>query len=118
MDQQLIEQNKIKLEVEKKRLETMLGRFASRQKTTDREEYATKFPNLGDEEGDNAQEVEMYETNLGEERSLEQRLQKVNAALERVADGRYGKCVVGGEEIEEARLRVAPEADTCVQHSR
>mgnify|MGYP001559128704 FL=1 len=118
MDAVLVEKNRIKLVEEKKRLETLLGRFASRQKTVDREEFASKFPNLGDSEGENASEVEMYETNLGEERSLEQRLQKVNAALKRIDAGNYGKCSVGGEEIEAARLTVAPEADTCVKHSQ
>ena len=118
MNQDFIEQSKKKLEDEKSRLETLLGRFAKRAKTTDREEFASKFTNLGNEEGDNAQEVEMYETNLGEERSLERRLQKVNSALERIENGNYGKCSVGGEEIEAARLSVAPEADTCVRHSK
>lgn len=113
----LIEQNKIKLETEKERLERLLASFAHKEKTTTREEYSADFPNMGDSADDNAMEVALYETNLAEEKSLESRLDKVNAALRRIADGTYGKCAVGGEEIEEARLSVAPEADTCVKHS-
>lgn len=118
MNQEFIAQSQQKLEDEKKRLEGMLGKFAHKQQTKDREEFAANFPNLGNDEDANAAEVTMYETNLGEEHSLELRLHKVNSALEKIGKGMYGKCSVGGEEIEEARLKVAPEADTCVKHSQ
>lgn len=118
MNQELIDQNKLKLEAEKKRLEGLLGRFAHRDDEAGKENYHTDFPNVGDSADDNAMEVDMYETNLGEEKALEGRLQKVNSALERIVAGKYGLCLVGGEDIEEGRLRVAPEADTCVKHSQ
>lgn len=118
MDLKIIEQNKIKLETEKQRLEKMLASFAHKEKTSNKEEYTTDYPNISDDMDDNAIEVEMYAASLGEEKSLEGRLQKVNSALERIAAGNYGRCSVGGEEIEAARLSVAPEADTCVKHAR
>ena len=102
----------------KEHLEKLLGRVARRQATTTNEEYAPKFPNISDDMDDNALEVDQYDVNLGEEKALEPRLLKVNAAFERIASGTYGKCSVGGEEIEEARLAAAPEADTCVKHAR
>lgn len=117
MNPQLLEENKQLLVSEKRRLEKLLGRFAHRHDEADRENFETDFPNVGDSADDNAMEVAMYEANLGEEKTLESRLQKVNAALNRMAAGSYGMCNVGGEQIEEARLRVAPEADTCVVHS-
>lgn len=117
MKQDLIKSNQIKLEAEKTRLERLLGHFAHREDEAGKENFKADFPNVGDDADENAMEVEMYEANLGEERTLEARLGKVNSALSKIATGSYGRCSVGGEEIEEARLLAAPEADTCVKHS-
>lgn len=113
----MIEINKTKLLTEKTRLEGLLSRFANKEEKTTREDFTSRFPNLGDSMDENANEVEMYEAELGEEKSLEIRLRKVNDALARIDSGTYGRCSVGGEEIEAARLMVAPEAETCVKHS-
>ena len=43
-------------------------------------------------------------------------LTEVDAAIERVATGRYGVCEMCGKPIDEARLEVRPTARTCVQH--
>ncbi|PIR96872.1 MAG: hypothetical protein COT91_04390 [Candidatus Doudnabacteria bacterium CG10_big_fil_rev_8_21_14_0_10_41_10] len=117
MNTNLIKENKVKLMTEKKRLEELLSELGPLTDTKSREDYKSDFPNMGDSQDDNAQEVTQYETNLGKEKVLETRLQKVNIALEKIENGTYGKCLVGGEDIEEARLKVAPEVDTCVKHS-
>jgi DnaK suppressor protein len=44
-------------------------------------------------------------------------LQEVDAALARLADGTYGRCAVGGEAIDPARLAARPTATTCVRHA-
>ncbi len=41
-------------------------------------------------------------------------LDEVDRALERIADGTFGICVVCGNPIPDARLRVRPWADRCV----
>jgi YteA family regulatory protein len=41
-------------------------------------------------------------------------LESVESALDRVANGSYGKCVSCGKEIEEARLEVIPWANECI----
>jgi DnaK suppressor protein len=41
------------------------------------------------------------------------RLQRVDAALERLEDGEYGLCLACGAEIAEARLDETPEIETC-----
>ena len=110
----LVEENKQKLVAEKAHLEKLLSRVAEKGK--DGGDFRPKFPNIGDDEGDSAIEVEQFEVNLAEEGDLEQKLVKVNAALGRIEDGKYGMCAVGGEELAEERLRVVPEADTCVAH--
>ena len=47
------------------------------------------------------------------ENSADQRAQ-VQAALARIEDGSYGRCVDCGQEIPAARLEVRPEAARCV----
>jgi RNA polymerase-binding transcription factor DksA len=53
---------------------------------------------------------------LGE--NAEQHLAEVDAALKRIEDGTYGTCVVGGEQIDEARLEAMPWASLCIDHAR
>ena len=45
-------------------------------------------------------------------------LQQVRAALERIEDGAYGKCVVDGGPIEEKRLDAVPWALYCIKHQQ
>jgi DnaK suppressor protein len=46
---------------------------------------------------------------------LAERIDRLTAALERIAQGRYGVCEVCGEPIEPARLQAVPESETCVK---
>ena len=41
-------------------------------------------------------------------------LERVNAALERLTNGRYGRCIKCGVDIGLARLKVAPEVALCL----
>lgn len=45
---------------------------------------------------------------------MEQRLEQIEAALERVEDGEYGYCCLSGEPIGYARLRARPETPFSV----
>jgi DnaK suppressor protein len=45
------------------------------------------------------------------------RLADIDAALERVAAGTYGRCVVCGTPIPEPRLQARPFAATCLTHA-
>ena len=47
---------------------------------------------------------------------LEARYDRVLAALARIEQGTYGICEVGGQTIEEDRLRADPAATTCKAH--
>ncbi len=51
---------------------------------------------------------------LGLVDSLKQRLAEVDAALLRVADGTYGRCISCGRDIGAARLENRPESIHCV----
>lgn len=46
------------------------------------------------------------------------RLEKIEAALQSIDAGTYGKCSVDGKDIEPKRLDAEPTATTCIEHSR
>ncbi|MEZ5863567.1 MAG: TraR/DksA family transcriptional regulator [Geminicoccaceae bacterium] len=48
------------------------------------------------------------------DRQRQQRIRRVEAALERMADGDYGWCVRCGEPIASGRLEADPAVPTCV----
>jgi len=43
------------------------------------------------------------------------RLQQVDAALQRIENGTYGKCLRCGKEIEPERLKVMPAVEYCIE---
>ena len=68
------------------------------------------------EEGDTAENIEQYDNNSAVLDQLEVRLNEVKSALEKIESGKYGTCEIGGEEIEEDRLKANPAAKTCILH--
>lgn len=117
MNKTLLEEHKAKLLAEQNRLRQML----KRDTVPDSEIHGgriPKFTEVGSEQGENAFEVEQFGNDLSVAEDMETRLLKVEAALARIEDGTYGKCLVGGDEIEEARLAAEPAAETCVKHAK
>jgi RNA polymerase-binding transcription factor DksA len=47
---------------------------------------------------------------------LKLRLDDIEAALEKIREGKYGICEKGGEEIEEEVLDIDPESRLCKNH--
>jgi len=118
MNQQLAEENKKKLLEEQKRIKQVLGHEDTKDgKGEFPGEYKPKYDELGNEEGENASEVENFGNQLGVTESLEAQLTKVEQALVRIENGTYGQCAMG-DEIEEERLRAFPAADTCMKHAK
>ncbi len=114
----LIEENKRKLLEEQKRIKTVLdhgdikdgsGEFPG--------DYKPKYDEMGREDGENASEVENFQNQLSVTHDLELKLKKIESALARIEDGSYGKCAMG-DEIEEARLKAEPSAETCIKHAK
>ncbi|MEY4722914.1 MAG: hypothetical protein RLZZ324_427 [Candidatus Parcubacteria bacterium] len=98
---------------EETRLKGELAEFASQNpKNTD--DYDAKFPNMGDKEDENAEEVSTYSTNLTLERTLEGNLRDVEKALERIKKGTYGTCKYCNKPIDEKRLRARPSSSSCI----
>lgn len=114
MDTQATEQLKKILLQKKESLEKALAGFAT-QDVHNKSDWDSTYPRVPEgniEEA--ADEVEQYSTNLPIESSLETQLANVNAVLTKIEEGAYeGSCEQCGQEIEEARLAVLPEARFC-----
>lgn len=63
---------------------------------------------------DAATETAQRELDVMRERMFELRIQRIDAALQRVAAGSYGKCQACGKAIPEDRLEIVPETPYCV----
>ncbi len=79
-------------------------------------------PTIGDKDQSQADEsqvadsFENLENNMGVTTRLENRLTDINAALEKMENGKFGICETCGEKIEEDRLEANPAARTCKAH--
>jgi DnaK suppressor protein len=63
-----------------------------------------------------ADKLEEYTENRAINDTLEIRFNNIKRALEKIDDGTYGVCEIGGEPIEKARLDANPAARTCLTH--
>jgi DnaK suppressor protein len=75
--------------------------------------------NVGDDEHDPEGSTIAYErTQIGALiEQAERHLVEIDAALERIDDGSYGRCEVCGDAIPDERLRARPTARTCITHA-
>lgn len=113
IDQKTIESIKEDLLKEKGRLESELGGFARKDDSIDNN-YKSEFPDFGNDEDENANEVAEYSDRLAVEHTLEKQLKDVNKALQNIEDGKYGVCNHCGNDIEEERLKIRPTSSSCV----
>ena len=103
---------------EKVRLEKILTDSATYDTEEDR--YIPKFqefsPDEAEDDDEAVDEVVNYEETAARVADAVKSLNEVNAALEKIAAGRYGVCDAGGELIPEARLKAYPAAASCIDH--
>lgn len=119
MEKKIIQKLKLKLEREKENLEKELESFAKKDLKL-KGNWQAKFPKFDGGVGSQrleeaADEVEEYLTLLPIEARLELKLKAVNSALGKIKKGKYGKCEKCKKEIPLARLKVYPEAKTCLK---
>lgn len=114
IDPKILEELKQKLLEEKSRIENTLSKTEADKKGTDRE-YETKFPEIERDEEENADEMEMYESNLAADEAMKTELDKIEKALVSMENGSYGICAKCQKEIPLERLRAYPQADTCLE---
>ena len=67
---------------------------------------------------DTASETYERELDEGIEEDAQEQLRDVEAALERIEAGEYGKCEVDGKPIPVERLEAVPWTTVCVEHAR
>lgn len=114
MDKGFITEIKDKLEEEKTRLNAELSGFAHRNPKAKQTDYDTDFPEYGDDDDENANEIATYSNNLPLEKELEKELRDVESALKRIEDDTYGVCKYCKSEIDEMRLRARATSTSCI----
>lgn len=105
-----------KLKEEKNKLIKDLRVFAKKDPKI-KGNWLTRLPFLGNDRShkdESAERIEAYEVLLPIEQSLELRLQKIEAALEKIKKDGYGICESCQKEIDPKRLEVVPEARHCI----
>lgn len=115
----LFQRLKSKLKEEKALVEKELKRFATKDKKL-KGDWHTRFPFFNGEVGGSAlekaaDEIEEFSTLLPIEYALEIKLQNINLALKKMKRGKYGICEKCGKSINVRRLKVYPEARTCLK---
>ena len=113
LSQAFLNNIKEKLLERKAKLKTQLNTFAEKDPKQE-DNYNSDFPEFGDKEDENAAEVAVFESNLSLEDTLEQSLEMINRALQKIENGAYGLCEKCGETINEERLKIMPTATKCV----
>ena len=113
MDKKTLDIIKASLEEEKTKLEQDLANFSKPDSKLE-DDYQSSFPDYGNDEDENANEVAEYSDRLSLEDALERQLKDVNQALANIKAGNYGICKHCGKPIEEERLKVRPTSSSCV----
>ena len=80
----------------------------------DQESWRARFPDRGDTEDENAQEVAVFGDRLSLGKTLQNTLKDIDKSLESIAKGKYGVCQHCGQAIEEKRLRARPYSSSCI----
>ena len=117
MEKQLLEKFKADLEKEKQQISSELEKIATQSKE-DPSEWQSKFTSSDSDTGHEASETkadesEEYGEQLPVAKSLAQKLADVNLALDKIANGTYGKCENCDQDIAPDRLAAFPTARFC-----
>lgn len=113
LEPKTIEQIKQKLLDEKKTIEKLPEFLGG--KTTTPGKTSQKFPEYGDDEEENANEIADYEASLSIEKDLGKTLRDINSALERIEVGSYGICKYCQKPIDHKRLMARPTSSSCIE---
>jgi DnaK suppressor protein len=114
MNKQFLEEMHKLLSDEKERLENELAQISTKNPHVEGD-FRADFPDIGDKEDENAEEVATFSTNLTLERTLESSLRDVETALQRLSNETYGICKYCNNEISEKRLRARPASSSCIE---
>jgi YteA family regulatory protein len=105
---------KKRLQAERERLEQELHEIMERTSISSDIEQVTELSTYDDHPADLASETFEREKDLALEGNIQDLLDKVNTALEKIEDGTYGLCDSCGIEINTNRLEALPWASLCL----
>lgn len=110
LDEQFLEQQRGRLEGIREELVRIQRGMEEDAKDRSQEEQDTQL-----DRGDMSQDIFAREMDATVEGQTGRRLEDVDRALEKIADGSYGVCDDTGEEIPKGRLEAMPEAIRMVE---
>jgi DnaK suppressor protein len=102
------------LQKKERQLKKQLANVANKRKSV-KGDYKARFPFFGHGKDEDAQEVTHYEKQISIEHQLEGELEKVNIALKKIEENKYGVCKVCKKKIKPERLKIYPEAEHCME---
>ena len=114
MKPETIQEIKAELLRIKQETEEALKVFATKD-SGNANDFTSTFPDYGEENDKNAQEVGQYSTNIATENILEKTLRDVKSALKKIDQNTYGICKYCHKEIDEKRLLARPFSSSCVK---
>lgn len=74
---------------------------------------ANEGPREAQDAGDNSNYETAQDERLGAAQRSTERVRRIDAALSRIMEGRYGTCLECGEPLDARRLASIPEAELC-----
>lgn len=110
-----MEQARQRLDDERRRLDE-LRQQAVATLADERESDAGELSSLDQHPADMGTEVHDREVNESVLQGFDTQIAEIDAALDRVDDGTYGRCEECREPIPDDRLEVVPAARFCAQH--
>ena len=113
ISEQFVAEMKTVLEEKRVKLTKELEKI-SVSNANDPESRRLRFPDRGDTEDENAQEVAVFSDRLSLGKTLQDTLKDIDKALDNIAQGKYGICKHCGQVIEEKRLRARPYSSSCI----
>lgn len=114
MKQTFINEVREKLQTERERLLKELTGFAVADPKAKTVDFTTTFPEFGDDEDENANEIADYSNKLSLENALEKELRDILDTLISIENKTYGVCKYCKGEISEERLRARPTSTSCI----
>jgi DnaK suppressor protein len=100
-----------------RRLEQMKSELEHSLDTLESEDAgsSTELTHVDNHPADTAGELQEEDRQHALVENAQSQIEQIDAALVRIAEGTYGRCVDCGRELPEERLEARPEAARCVQ---
>lgn len=107
-----------RLQQEKQRLQKTLDSRSDEVPEDETQQFSTgELSSYDQHPADAATETFEREKDMTIVASIEQQVEEIDAALERVESGTYGQCERCGVDIDPARLEAQPMARFCIDHA-